>query len=229
MAELPPRLQELLLKTNKAFEEADLPAAITIGHNQIEVTTQQDSYKLRIPRTRYRTADLLTERTTKQLLKYQKDILHAEPRPFQFAEQNGTLEEKIEHYLAYIEGSEDNPLKLEAYYLLGKLVQLYIEWPKDLKTIYKILRKKEQSPSKIMKIANRAVVLVQTRGQHTNYDYQCITPWVLYQMSSTTWNTLLDTAFMTQSIELIDTRELDSESREMLPTDPTSPPFSPIN
>ena len=105
---------------------------------------------MRIPRTQRRTADLLSERTARQLLKYQKNILYTEPKAFQFEAYEGTMEEKPDHYLTYIEKSKDNSLRLKAYLLLEEVIQPYLDQPRNLKTIWKILKKKEHTLEKII-------------------------------------------------------------------------------
>jgi hypothetical protein len=127
MTELPPYTQRLLVKLQQEFEAAEQPIVISLQDNNIEVETRQETYKMKTRRTRTKNSPL-GDRISRQIVKYQQDIINASPQPFQLSEIDGTIEFKIEYYLDQVELAQtqkNNALHLEAYMQLGRIVSPY--------------------------------------------------------------------------------------------------------
>jgi hypothetical protein len=219
MTELPPYTQRLLVKLQQEFEVAEQPIVISLQDNNIEVETRQETYKMKTRRTRTKNSPL-GDRISCQIIKYQQDIINASPQPFQLSEIDGTIEFKIEYYLDQVELAQtqkNNALHLEAYMQLGRIVSPYDGRPKDLKTIRKTIEKKGYRSSQVLRIAYRASVLIQKRGNDTLYDYQWVTPWVLYRMNEESWGTIITTAETLEALSIINSQELILEDGVLLP------------
>jgi hypothetical protein len=220
MPELSPYIQRLLTKLQEEFEEIEQPVVISLHSDSIDVETRQEDYKMRVKRAKTCRTSPLSERISRQIIKYQQDIINAVPKGFQIPLFDGTIEAKLDHYLDKVElaqAQKNNTLYLEAYAKIGRVVAPYDGRPKDLKTIRRIIEKKGYKSAQVLKIAYRASILIQKRGDDVLYDYQWITPWVLYRMTEESWGALISTAEAMDSLSNINSQELIFEDRVLLP------------
>jgi hypothetical protein len=196
MTDLTPKVQQLLEKLSKEFSSEELPVELTIDQNGIQVSTSKKNYQLRRANVRREPIGNVIHRN---IARYKRDIISAKPLEYKVPILGGTIEAQVTHYLANYElgqTQKKTSLQLESLAGLGTVFEPYLEDPKQMTVIRKLITTKGHSATNICKISKRALQLLQARGAENPRDYQYLTTWVLYRAKDDDWEDLLNTATM---------------------------------